>query len=142
MHLHCFHCQNFLRENWSLESFCEVSFSQICPLSQVYHTTLHGNSCHIWAVTPSYYLNMLDKLQKWLCRTVGTTLAASLEPLGNHQSVACLILFYSYYSDRYSSELDELVLLTHSCGRSTCYSNRLHGFSITAPRCYGHACIC
>ena len=97
---------------------------------------------HIWAVTPSCYLNMLDKLQKRLCRTVGTTLTASLEPLDNHQSVACLILFYSYYSDKYSSELDELVLLTHSCGRSTRYSNRLHGFSVAAPRCYGHACIC
>ena len=37
--------------------------------------------CHVWAVAPSCYLELLDKLQKWICRTVGPSLAASLEPL-------------------------------------------------------------
>ena len=27
--------------------------------------------CHVWAGAPSYYLELLDKLQKWICRTVG-----------------------------------------------------------------------
>ena len=41
-----------------------------------------------------------------------------------------------YYFDRCSSELAKLVLLHHSCGRSTRYSNRLHGFSVTMSRYY------
>ena len=27
--------------------------------------------CHVWAGAPSCYLELLDKLQKWICRTVG-----------------------------------------------------------------------
>ena len=37
--------------------------------------------CHFWARAPSCYLELLDKLQKWICRTVGPSLAASLEPI-------------------------------------------------------------
>ena len=40
--------------------------------------------CHIWAGAPSCYLELLDKLQKRICRTVGPSLAASLEPLAHH----------------------------------------------------------
>ena len=40
------------------------------------------------------------------------------------------------YFGRCSSELAELVPLPYSCGRSTCYSDRLHDFSVTTPRCY------
>ena len=36
--------------------------------------------CHVWADAPSCYLELLDKLQKRICRTVGPSLAASLEP--------------------------------------------------------------
>ena len=36
--------------------------------------------CHVWAGAPSCYLEMLDKLQKMSCRTVGPSIAASLEP--------------------------------------------------------------
>ena len=37
--------------------------------------------CHVWAGAPSCYLELLDKLQKRICRTVGPSLVASLEPL-------------------------------------------------------------
>ena len=40
--------------------------------------------CHVWAVAPSCYLKFLDKLQKWICRILGSSLAASLEPLAHH----------------------------------------------------------
>ena len=50
--------------------------------------------CHVWAGAPSCYLELLDKLQKWICRTVGPALAASLEPLAHRQNVASLSLFY------------------------------------------------
>ena len=40
-------------------------------------------SCHIWAGAPSCYLELLHKLQKWICRTVGPSLDASLESLAH-----------------------------------------------------------
>ena len=100
--------------------------------------------CHVWAGAPSCYLELLDKLQKrryvetdiQICRTVGPSLAASLEPLAHHRNVASLSLFYRYYFGRCSSELAELVPLPYSRGRSTRYSDRLHDFSVTIPRCY------
>ena len=51
--------------------------------------------CHIWARAPSFYLDMLDKLQKPICRNVGTIPAGSLEPLGHRTIVASLSIFYS-----------------------------------------------
>ena len=53
--------------------------------------------CHVWASAPSCYLELLDKLQKRICRTVVTSLAASLEPLAHHRNVASSSLFYRYY---------------------------------------------
>ena len=92
--------------------------------------------CHVWTGLPNCYLELSDKLQKWIHRTVGTSIAASLEPLPHCQNVAHLSLFYRYYFDRCSSELAQLVPLPYSCGRSTHCSNRLHDFSVTIPRCY------
>ena len=66
---------------------------------------------NIWAGAPSCYLELLDKLRKRICRTVGLSLAASLEPLAHHRNVASLSLFYRYYFGRCSSELAELVSL-------------------------------
>ena len=92
--------------------------------------------CHVWAGAPHCYLELLDKPQKQICRTVGPSLAASLEPLAHCQNVVSLTLFYRYYFGRCSSELTQLVPLCYSRRRSTCYSDRLHDFSITIPRCY------
>ena len=92
--------------------------------------------CHVWAGAPSCYLDLLDKLQRWIGRIVGPSLAASLEPLAHRRNVASLSLFYRYYFGKCSSELAQLVLLPFSWGRCTCYSDRLHDFSVTIPRCY------
>ena len=92
--------------------------------------------CHVWAGAPSCYLELLDKLQKRICRTVGPSLAASLEPSAHRRNVASLSLFYRYYFGRCSSELAQLVPLPCSRGRSTRYSDRLHDFPVTIPRCY------
>ena len=67
--------------------------------------------CHVWAGAPSCYLDLLDKLQKQICRIVGPSLAASLEPLAHCRNVASLSLFYRYYFGRCSSELAQLVPL-------------------------------
>ena len=92
--------------------------------------------CHVWAGAPSCYLELLDKLQKRICRTVGPSLAASREHLSHCRLVAGLRLFYRYYFDRSSSELAQLVLLPFFQGRSTRYSDRWHDFSVTIPRSY------
>ena len=70
--------------------------------------------CHVWAGAPWCYLELLDKLQKRICRTFGPSLAASLEPLVHRQNVASLSLFYRYYFGRCSSELAQLVPLPYS----------------------------
>ena len=85
---------------------------------------------------PICYLELLDKLQKRICRTIGLSLAASLELLAHGRNVASVSPFYRYYFDRCSSELAQLVPLPYSRGRSTRYSDRLHDFSVTIPRCY------
>ena len=52
-------------------------------------------SCLDWC---SYLLLGIvkDKLQKWICWTVGPSLAGSLEPLAHRPNVASLNLFYGY----------------------------------------------
>ena len=91
---------------------------------------------HVWNTVVTSGLDLLDKLQKRICRIVGPSLAASLEPLAHRRNVASLSLFYRYYFGRCSSELAQLVPLPFSRGRSTRYSDRLHDSSVTIPRCY------
>ena len=66
----------------------------------------------------------------------GPSLAASLEPLAHCRNAAILSLFYRYYFGRCSSELAQLVPHPFSRGKSNRYSDRLHDFSVTIPRCY------
>ena len=102
--------------------------STICPCMEY--------CCHVWTGAPSCYLDLLDKLQKLICRIVVPSLAASLEPLAHRRNVASLSLFYRYYFGRCSSELAQLVPLPFFRGRPTRYSERLPDFSVTIPRCY------
>ena len=71
---------------------------------------------YIWAGAPSQYLKLLDKLQKWICRTVGPSFSASLEPFAHCSNVANLSLLYRYYFGRCSSELAQLVPLHYFQG--------------------------
>ena len=61
--------------------------------------------CHLWAVTSCCHLEFLDKLQKWICRTIGFSFATSLKPFDHRRNVASLSFFYSYNFGRCSSEL-------------------------------------
>ena len=58
--------------------------------------------CHVWAGAPSCYLEVLDKVQKQIFRSVGPSFAASLEPLPHGGNVNSLSLFYKYYFGRCS----------------------------------------
>ena len=82
--------------------------------------------CHVFPGAPRCYLELLEKLQKRICKTVGPSYAASLKLLAYRGNVASLSLFCRYYFGRCSSELAQLVPLSYSRGRSTRYS----------PRCY------
>ena len=61
--------------------------------------------CHVWAGAPSCYLELLDKLQKRICKAIGPSLAVSLEPLAHCRNVVSLSFFYRYYFGRCSFEL-------------------------------------
>ena len=67
--------------------------------------------CHVWAGALSCFLELLDKLQKRICRTTGPSFAASLETFTHRQNVVSLSLFYKYYFGRCSSELSQLAPL-------------------------------
>ena len=53
-----------------------------------------------WICWLSCYLDMLDMLLKPVSKTIGMTLATTLEPLVHCCNVASLNLFYSYYFGR------------------------------------------
>ena len=111
---------------------CKVALylykSTICPCMEY--------CCHVWAGVPGCYLKLFDKLQKWICRTVGPSLATSLEPLADCRNIASLSLSYRYYFGICSSEMAQLIPLPFSRGKSTRYSDRLHDFSVNIFKCY------
>ena len=94
--------------------FYEVSFSSEVALYLCKSTIqpYMERCCHVWA-EPSCCLELLDKLQKWICRTVSPSFAASLECFAHHRNVSSLSLFYRYYFGRCSSELAQLVPLPY-----------------------------
>ena len=91
---------------------------------------------NVWAGAPSCYLEFLEKLQKRICRTLGPSLTATVEPLTHRRNVACLTLLYSHNFHRPSSELAQLVLLPYFRGTRTRYSDIFYYFSVTIPRCH------
>ena len=106
---------------------------------EVAESTIHPcmeYCCHFWACASGCYLELLDKLQKRIYKTVGPSFAASLEPLAHSRNVASLNLSYRYCFGRCSSELAQQVSLTYSRGKSTRCSDRLHDFYVTMPRSY------
>ena len=50
--------------------------------------------CHVWVGILSSCLELLGKLQKQICRTVGPSLAPSLEHLTHRRNLGSLSLFY------------------------------------------------
>ena len=110
-------------------SIAKTSFKKIGPLIRstkflslkdalyLYKSTIQPCMeyyCHVWANAPTCYLELLDKIQKWIFGTVVSSLAASLETLTHCQNVASLSLFSRYYFGRCSSELTQLGRLPYS----------------------------
>ena len=66
---------------------CSMKFLSLEVVLYLYRFPIHPCMkyyCHVWASAPSCSVELLDKLQKQICRTVGPSLTASLEPLANH----------------------------------------------------------
>ena len=96
---------------------CSMKFLSPDVALYLYKSTIHPcmeYCCHVWAGAPSCYLELLDMLQKRICRTVGPSHVDFLEPLAHRRNVANLSLFYRYYFGRCSSELGQLVPLPFS----------------------------
>ena len=111
---------------------CSMKFLSPEVALYLYKSTIWScmeSCCHVWAGAPSWYLQLLDKIQKWICRRVGPSLVASFEPFIHPPNIASLSLFYWYYFRRCSSKLAQLVP-PYSRGRSTHYSDRLYDFSV------------
>ena len=70
---------------------CSMKFLSPEVALYLYKSTIRPSMeycCHFWAGAPSCFLELLNKLQKWICRTVGPSLADSLEPLAHCRNVA------------------------------------------------------
>ena len=98
--------------------------SSICPCV--------GYCCHVWAGAPSCYLELLHKLQKQICRTVGSSLAVSLEPLAHHQNVASLVFSIGITLVDVLQNWFHFLFLEVGLH----YSDRLHDFWVTILRCF------
>ena len=123
---------------------CSMKFFSPEVALYLYKSASHPsmeNCCHFLAGAPSCSLELLDKLRKRIYRTAGPSIAASVEPLAHRRNVTSLSVVYRYYFGRCSSGLVQLVPLPFSQGRSTCYSHRLHDFSVTFARCYEDVCV-
>ena len=81
-------------------------------------------------------LAILDKLQKWICRAIGSELVNCLEALALYGNVVSLNLFHRYFFGRCLSQEAELFSLPHLSGRFNCYFNRWRDYPVTIPRCY------
>ena len=95
-----------------------------------------GSANLTWFCKSGWYVAHAGLVPSLICRIVGYSFAASHECLGHRQNVARLSLCYRYYFGRCSFELDQLVPLPFSWGRSTHSSDRLYDFSVTIRGCY------
>ena len=62
------------------------------------------------------YLNLMDRLQSYVCNVVCPEVSAPLQSFAHCQDVASLNLFNRYYFGICSSGICELVGLLHACG--------------------------
>ena len=92
---------------------CSMTFLSPAVSLYLYKSTIWPcmeYCCHGCASTPSFYMELLDELQKRTCRAINPSHAASLEPLAHHRHFS-LSLFYSYGFGRCSLELSQLVVI-------------------------------
>ena len=65
---------------------CSMKFLSPQVVLYLYKSTIHPcmeYCCQVWAGAPSCYLELLDKVQKRICRTFGPSFPNTLEPLAH-----------------------------------------------------------
>ena len=100
-----------------LEPFLWTSMKFLSPEVAVYlyKSTIHPcieYCCPVSPGAPSCYLELLDRLQKQISRTIVSSFAACLEPLAHRRNRASRSFFYRYYFGRCSWKLAQLVPLS------------------------------
>ena len=94
---------------------CSMKFLSQKVALYLYKSTIQpcmAYCCYICASAWSCYLELLDKLQKQICKTVMLVFQLlPLKPLSHCWNVASLGIFFRYYFGRCSSELAPLVPL-------------------------------
>ena len=74
----------------------------------LYKSTLHRcmEYCfRIWSGSSTWYIELLDMLQKRICKTVQPLFVTFLEPLAHRRNVVSLSLFYRYYFSKEVSDV-------------------------------------
>ena len=112
----------------ALICFMKFFLQRLLCISIICHTALLGTllSCLDWC---SY---LLLGIARSAART--DMLVLHLQPFLNPWFI--IKCSYQNYFVGWSPQLAQLVLLPYSQGRPTCYSDRLHDFSVTISRCY------
>lgn len=86
--------------------------------------------CHIWGGASSESLNLLDRIQRRVCNSIGESLSSKLDSLSHRRAVSSLCLFYKYFHGHCSSELSDLVPPIKAFSRTTRYSSNCHPFTV------------
>ena len=97
---------------------CSMKFLSSEVALYLHKSTIHPcmeYCCHLWAVAPSCYLELLGKLQKWIYRTVSPSLAASLEPFAHCRNVASLRAIVCKIQANGESDHLRIVFFFHIC---------------------------
>ena len=101
---------------------CSMKFFLLEVALHLYKSTIRlciEYCCHAWAGAPSCYLELLVKIQKLIRRTVGLSLAASLESSAHRRSVVSLSHFHRYYFGR-------CFIKTGSTGSTSLFSREVY----------------
>ena len=79
--------------------------------------------CHFMMCLSSYYVNMLDKVQNRISKTVGPLLSTSLEPLAHRRNKGSSSLFFVGYTyiDIHQNLLNRFHVLLFVVGHSLFY---------------------
>ena len=126
--LHCLYCENYLSENWKLYVFQEVLSSEVVH----FHRKSIIQSCKESVVM----FGLVFPTGAWICYIINCKNSCAgllvnvllFVNLAYHQNVSSTNLFYSYYFERYLSEMTELIHLPYCDWRSSCYCNKFFIF--------------
>ena len=101
--------------------------SEVRPIVEYYS--------HIWGGSPPSVLKLIDGIQKKAIKLINkTSLTKDLQTLSHRRSVSSLCLFYKYYNNRSSLELQGCIPPPMVFRRNTRLSSNSHAFCVEIPK--------